>query len=138
MPANEVRFEAVVAEKAFQHSNIQRLQHFEVCQTNARVKWTEKIVPANFIIIEGRLLLHRKSIRDMLNFSIFLDTEWDVLLSKRIFKHMAFKHAAPIEDITNYYMRFVRPMHEKYVEPSKSYSNVMINNYKSELGSLNV
>lgn len=82
-----------------------------------RLEITDKLIPTNFIIIEGRLLLHVERIKKLLDFSVYLDTDLDVLLSRRIYKSLAGK--IPLEDVVSRYERFVKPNHEKYTEAVK-------------------
>ena len=72
-------------------------------------------MPGEYIILEGRLLLHTEQIHKHINFSIYLDTELDLLLSRRIFKSLATN--TPLEEVVARYQRFVKVNHEKYVEP---------------------
>lgn len=94
-----------------------------------RLESTEKVLPAEFLVMEGRLLLHMEKIKRHINFSIYLDTDLDILLSRRIYKNLLDKQ--PLEEVIRRYREFVKKNHEHFVEPSKSKANVTIINYRS-------
>jgi uridine kinase len=73
-----------------------------------------KVYPAQFLLVEGRLLFYFEKIRSHFNFSIYLDTDLDILLSRRLYKSLMIN--TPIEDVVSRYLRFVKPAHEKYVD----------------------
>jgi len=77
------------------------------------------------IILEGILLYHFKFIRDMINIRIFVDTDSDVRLSRRIKRDIE-KRARSLSMILERYNRFVKPSYEKYVKDTKKYSNLVI------------
>lgn len=65
--------------------------------------------------MEGRLLLHMERISKHINFSIYLDTDLDILLSRRIYRSLLEKE--PLEDVIRRYREFVKKNHEHFVEP---------------------
>jgi uridine kinase len=65
--------------------------------------------------MEGRLLLHMERIKKFINFSIYLDTDLDILLSRRIYKNLLDKQ--PLEEVIRRYREFVKKNHEHFVEP---------------------
>lgn len=79
------------------------------------MKGSKKIEPADVLIVEGRLLLAIPEIRKSITISIYLETELDILVSRRVFKGIA--RGENIKDITSRYLKFVKPAHEKLVEP---------------------
>ena len=77
------------------------------------------------IILEGILLYHFKFIRDMINIRIFVDTDSDIRLSRRIKRDIE-KRARSLSMILERYNKFVKPSYEKYVKDTKKYSNLII------------
>lgn len=73
-----------------------------------------------------------EQIKKYINFSIYLDTDLDILLSRRIYKSMSMPNSPPLDEVIRRYQKFVKPNHEKFVEPSKSKANVTITNYRGE------
>ena len=80
-----------------------------------RLLSTDKVETCDVLLVEGRLLLTDHELRDMITISIYLDTDLDIMLSRRVFKGIA--RGANIEDITNRYLKYVKPAHEKLIEP---------------------
>jgi uridine kinase len=72
-------------------------------------------MPADFVVMEGRLLLHMEQIKKHINFSIYLDTDLDILLSRRIYRSLLEKQ--PLEEVIRRYRTFVKKNHEHFVEP---------------------
>jgi uridine kinase len=73
--------------------------------------------PAPIVIVEGIFVLHQRAILRRLDFSVFVDTPADVRLVRRIRRDAA-ERGLPVEETLLLYERFVRPMHERYVQPS--------------------
>lgn len=90
-----------------------------------RSKKTEHIEPKNLIIIEGILILENKELRDLMDAKIYVDTDADERLTRRIRRDMI-ERARSIDSILDQYAATVKPMHEEFVEPSKRYADVII------------
>lgn len=83
------------------------------------------IKSAPVILLEGILLLNDKRIRDMLDIKIFVDTDADVRILRRIMRDVRERERS-LESVVEQYLTTVKPMHEMYVEPSKRYANIII------------
>lgn len=94
-------------------------------QTHNRIDKTEHIEPANIIIVEGILILAIPKIRELFDAKIFVDTDDDERLLRRIERDMN-ERARDFESIKNQYINTVKPMHLEFVEPSKRYADVII------------
>ena len=94
-------------------------------QVHNRVNETEHIAPANLIIVEGILVLAIPKIRDLFDAKIFVDTDDDERLLRRIERDLH-ERARSFESIKNQYINTVKPMHLEFVEPSKRYADVII------------
>ncbi|MEY8333742.1 uridine kinase [Lachnospiraceae bacterium 47-T17] len=90
-----------------------------------RVDETVHVEPKNVIIIEGILILENKELRDLMDAKIYVDTDADERLMRRIRRDMS-ERARSIDSILEQYAGTVKPMHEEFVEPSKRYADVII------------
>ena len=86
---------------------------------------TVTIEPKQVIIIEGILIFADEALRERMDIKIFVDTDADIRLCRRI-KRDVNKRGRSIESVLTQYMQTVKPMHEKYVEPSKKYADLVI------------
>ena len=86
---------------------------------------TVHIVPKKVIIVEGILIFENKELRDLMDIRIFVDTDADVRLCRRI-KRDVHKRGRSLESVLTQYQETVKPMHEQYVEPSKKYANIVV------------
>ncbi len=86
--------------------------------------------PKNIILVEGILALFFSSLRKIYTLTIFLDIPSDIRLIRRINRDVHDRKRS-IKSITKQYLETVRPMHEQYVEPSKNYADIIIDDHKS-------
>ncbi|WP_034446019.1 uridine kinase [Butyrivibrio sp. AE2032] len=86
---------------------------------------TVHVVPKKVIILEGILILESKALRDLMDIKVFVDTDADERLMRRIRRDMV-ERARSIESILTQYRETVKPMHEQFVEPSKKYADIII------------
>ena len=86
---------------------------------------TVRIVPQRVIIVEGILIFENRQLRDLMDIKIFVDTDADVRLCRRI-KRDVNKRGRTLESVLSQYLETVKPMHEKYVEPSKKYADLVV------------
>lgn len=92
---------------------------------HTRSKETKKISPKKIILIEGILVLYDKKIREITDTKVFVDADSDVRLKRRILRDTK-ERGRSIESCLTQYIEQVKPMHEKYVEPSKKYADIII------------
>ena len=90
-----------------------------------RSEETTLIVPRRVIIVEGILIFENKELRDLMDIRIFVDTDADVRLCRRI-KRDVNKRGRTLESVLLQYQQTVKPMHEKYVEPSKRFADIVV------------
>ena len=83
------------------------------------------IKPERVIIVEGILIFENKELRDLMDIKIFVDADADVRICRRI-KRDVTKRGRSLESVINQYQETVKPMHEKYVEPSKKYADIVV------------
>ena len=83
------------------------------------------IKPERVIIVEGILIFENKQLRDLMDIKIFVDADADVRICRRI-KRDVNKRGRSLESVISQYQDTVKPMHEKYVEPSKKYADIVV------------
>ena len=86
---------------------------------------TITVVPKSVIIVEGILIFENEPLRDLMDIKIFVDTDADVRLCRRI-KRDVNKRGRTLESVLTQYQETVKPMHEKYVEPSKRFADIVV------------
>ncbi len=90
-----------------------------------RSQETIHIEPRQVIIVEGILIFENEALRNLMDIKIFVDTDADIRLCRRI-KRDVNKRGRTLESVIAQYQATVKPMHEKYVEPSKRYANIVV------------
>ena len=86
---------------------------------------TIRIEPKSVIIVEGILIFADEALRERMDIRIFVDTDADIRLCRRV-KRDVNKRGRTLESVLTQYQQTVKPMHEKYVEPSKKYANLVV------------
>ena len=86
---------------------------------------TITIKPEKVIIVEGILIFTDKDLRNLMDIKIFVDTDADIRICRRI-KRDVNKRGRSLESVILQYQQTVKPMHEKYVEPSKKYADIVV------------
>jgi len=86
---------------------------------------TMLIKPERVIIVEGILIFENKALRDLMDIKIFVDADADIRICRRI-KRDVNKRGRSLESVIMQYQETVKPMHEKYVEPSKKYADIVV------------
>ena len=84
-----------------------------------------RIDPRPVIIVEGILIFADEELRKLMDIRIFVDTDADIRICRRI-KRDVNKRGRSIESVITQYQQTVKPMHEKYVEPSKKYAHIVV------------
>ena len=90
-----------------------------------RTDETVPVKPSKVIIIDGILIFENKELRELMDIKVFVDTDADVRLSRRILRDVR-DRGRSMESVINQYTSTVKPMHEEFVEPSKRYADVII------------
>lgn len=87
----------------------------------------EKIIiePKEIIIVEGLLVFYEERIRDLLDIKIFVDTDADIRIMRRIMRDMK-DRGRSLDSIIAQYINTVRPAHEQFIEPSKKYADIIV------------
>jgi uridine kinase len=90
-----------------------------------RKKETIRVEPKHIIILEGILILTEPEVRELLNIKIFVDTDADVRIIRRIQRDIE-ERGRTINSVIDQYINVVRPMHLQFVEPTKRYADLII------------
>lgn len=91
-----------------------------------RAKNTVTIEPRKVILIEGILTLCDSRLRDLMDIKIFVDADADERILRRVLRDTK-ERGRDIENIIDQYLTTVKPMHYLYVEPTKSYVDLVVN-----------
>ncbi|MGD8330013.1 MAG: uridine kinase [Acidobacteriota bacterium] len=92
---------------------------------HARKKETQRVEPRRAIILEGILILVDQALRELMDIKIFVDTDPDVRFIRRLLRDLD-ERGRTLESVVDQYQKTVRPMHLKFVEPSKRYADIII------------
>lgn len=90
-----------------------------------RTNKTVRIDPAQVIIVDGILILENKELRDLMDVKVYVDTDADVRLGRRLLRDVQ-ERGRSIESVLTQYFCTVKPMHNEFVEPSKRYADLII------------
>ena len=86
---------------------------------------TTTIEPKRVIIVEGILIFEDDALRNLMDIRIFVDTDADVRLGRRILRDVE-ERGRTLQSVLDQYQTTVKPMHEMYVEPSKKYAHLVV------------
>ena len=86
---------------------------------------TIRITPEKVIIVEGILIFEDKELRDLMDIKVFVDTDADIRLCRRIRRDVT-RRGRTLESVLEQYQNTVKPMHEMYVEPSKKFADIIV------------
>lgn len=90
-----------------------------------RMKERIEVKPSTVIIVDGILIFENKELRDLMDIKVYVDTDADVRLARRILRDVR-ERGRSMESVIDQYLSTVKPMHEEFVEPSKKYADVII------------
>lgn len=86
---------------------------------------TVLVQPAPVIIVEGILLFAFPELCDLMDIKVFVDTDADVRILRRIVRDVN-KRGRTLESVISQYLTTVKPMHEQFVEPSKRKADIIV------------
>jgi uridine kinase len=93
--------------------------------THTRSKQTRRVEPARVIIVEGILVFVEAALREQLDIKIFVDTDADIRLIRRIRRDLE-QRGRTFASVRDQYYATVRPMHIEHVEPSKRWADLIV------------
>ena len=84
-----------------------------------------RVPAADVVVVDGILLLADPRIRELFDVKVFVDTDADIRLIRRLRRDLV-ERGRPLEEIIDQYLTTVQPMHLEFVEPSKRYADVIV------------
>lgn len=81
--------------------------------------------PKDVIIVEGIFALENKTLRDLMDVKIYVDTDADLRILRRLMRDTK-ERGRSMESVIDQYMSVVRPMHNQFIEPTKRYADIII------------
>ena len=90
-----------------------------------RLPETVSVKPSKVIIVDGILIFENKELRDLMDIKVYVDTDADIRLARRILRDVC-ERGRTMQSVITQYTTTVKPMHEEFVEPSKKYADVII------------
>ena len=90
-----------------------------------RSEKTITVKPAKVVIVEGILIFENKELCELMDIKVFVDADADVRILRRIVRDVR-DRGRSLESVVNQYLSTVKPMHEKYVEPSKRNADIIV------------
>jgi uridine kinase len=93
--------------------------------SHLRSSETVRMEPARVVIVEGILVLSDAQLRSELDLKIFVDTDPDLRLARRLERDIS-ERGRSVESVITQYFATVRPMHLEFVEPSRRYADLII------------
>ncbi|MDY8137632.1 uridine kinase [Aquimarina sp. 2201CG5-10] len=93
---------------------------------------TIKTKPSKVIIVEGILILTNPAIRDMFDIKIYVHTDSDERLIRRLKRDIA-ERGRDMEEVLDRYQNTLKPMHQQFIDPTKEFADLIIpnNNYNN-------
>ncbi|WLR46186.1 uridine kinase [Halobacillus litoralis] len=86
---------------------------------------TIHVEPKEVIIVEGILVLEDERLRDLMDIKVFVDTDADVRIIRRLMRDIN-ERGRSLDSVIEQYINVVRPMHLQFVEPTKRYADIII------------
>ncbi len=109
--------------KLCQHETIEK-PIYNFSNHNREVE-TIKVCPRDIIILEGIMILEDERLRRLMDIKIFVDTDADVRIIRRITRDIN-ERGRTLESVINQYLTTVKPAHEQFIEPTKKYADIII------------
>lgn len=112
--------------------NIRELKNGEKCMMpqydfvhhSRKDEWVE-VEPSSIIVIDGLMVFYDEKIRDMLDLKLYVDTPSDIRFIRRLIRDVK-ERGRTVESVIEQYTNVVRPGYLNFIEPSKSYADIII------------
>jgi len=101
-------------------------------KTHSRSSHVRRLVPSPVVITEGILVFYDERVRRLLNMKIFVDTDADVRLLRRMKRDIA-ERGRSYESVLYQYERFVKPSYDEFIAPTKKYADIIIPKWPNEV-----
>lgn len=83
------------------------------------------VAPARVMVLEGILVLADRDLRDLMDLKVFVDTDPDLRLARRLERDLN-ERGRTAGSVLTQYLETIRPMHDEFVEPSKSHADIIV------------
>ncbi len=90
-----------------------------------RSEETVEVRPTRVVIVEGILIFENKALRNLMDIKIFVDTDADVRILRRILRDVKERERS-LDSVISQYLTTVKPMHEQFVQPSRQYADIVV------------
>lgn len=107
------------------NNNIQIEKPIYDFENHTRKSETITVIPKEILIVEGIMVLEDKRLRDLMDVKIFVDTDADVRIIRRITRDIE-ERGRTLNSVIEQYYTTVKPAHDQFVEPSKKYADIII------------
>ena len=92
---------------------------------HTRAEEVQIVEPRDIILVEGILILEDSRIRDLLDIKVYVDTDADIRILRRLQRDIE-ERGRTVDSVIEQYLTVVRPMHMQFTEPSKRYADIII------------
>lgn len=92
---------------------------------HTRAAETRTVKASKVVLLEGILILENPDLRDKLDMKIYVDTDADVRILRRLLRDVK-ERGRSLDSVIGQYLETVKPMHEAFVEPSKRYADLIV------------
>ncbi|MEM7336306.1 MAG: uridine kinase [Chloroflexota bacterium] len=92
---------------------------------HTRTEESVLVEPAPIILVDGILIFTKRKLRELMDIKVFVDTDSDIRFIRRL-KRDIDERGRDLDNVISQYLGTVRPMHMKFVEPSKRFADVII------------
>ncbi|XP_020253531.1 uridine kinase-like protein 3 isoform X2 [Asparagus officinalis] len=110
--------------ESLKHGRAVDIPHYD-CKNYKNTLPPRKVNPSDVIILEGILVFHDPRVRNLMNMKIFVDTDADVRLSRRIQRDTVEK-SRDIKMVLDQYSKFVKPAFDDFILPTKKHADIII------------
>lgn len=97
---------------------------YSFVQSN-RLPHTVHVAPCAMLVVEGIMALWRPELRSQMDLKIYVDTDADERLV-RVLQRDTAQRGRSWQEVTSRYLQVLKPMHQRYVEPTRSYADLII------------
>ena len=105
--------------------------------TCTRSDETIEVFPKKVVIVEGILILTNKELRDLFDIKVFVHADPDDRLI-RVIKRDTIERGRSVNVVLDRYIKSVKPMHEEFIEPSKTYADLIVPQGGNNLVAINI
>lgn len=84
-----------------------------------------EVSPTKVVIVEGILIFENRALRELMDIRIFVDTDADVRILRRILRDVK-ERGRSLDSVITQYLTTVKPMHEQFVQPSRQYADIVV------------